>query len=184
MLPAPLLSEAKPHFCIRKQAHCRRFARYSSPDSRSRDGNETSSRMRFSWPVRLLKRGLRGRLFRFESRLRDHSPSTKPRGLPAEMILSGSQGNRQPTQTSVVVRRRSREEIVLCKQAWLPRLQARSLLVALRPMAAVPSPETLARLLFSPPASRLLAAASLQKRRALGCAAALRPKGSAADRPP
>jgi len=54
----------------------------------------------------------------------------------------------------------------------------------LRPMAAVPPSETLARFFFSPPAGRLLAAASLQKRRELGCAAALRPKGSATVWPP
>jgi len=58
------------------------------------------------------------------------------------------------------------------------------LLVAVRPMATVPPSETLLRFPFSPPVSRLLAAASLQKRRELGCAAALRPMGSAAGRPP
>ncbi|WP_212455320.1 hypothetical protein, partial [Bradyrhizobium japonicum] len=47
-----------------------------------------------------------------------------------------------------------------------------------------PPSETLARFLFSPPASRLLAAASLQKRSGLGCSAALRPKGSDVGRPP
>jgi hypothetical protein len=56
--------------------------------------------------------------------------------------------------------------------------------MALRPMATVPPSETLARFFFSPPGKRLLAPASLQKRRELECAAALRPKGSAAARPP